>query len=177
MAMGAFDLEMTYGKQVLEVVEAVAHGATVGVTFNANPFSKPGTIYMNAAFNPQAPAKKGSALAIAKVHFKALKGGTGVSAMGGIAQTVVALDSITPIGPPTPRYLVAAKGDLDPYCASRTIKGDVNGDCIVSYADCARLLELLNGAGSSLPERRRADIDGDGRVTVRDVLLSHQLLD
>ncbi|HIA01021.1 MAG TPA: hypothetical protein EYN66_03805 [Myxococcales bacterium] len=176
-AMGAFDFELTYDKQVLEAVDALAHGATVGVTFNANPYSKPGTIYMNAAFNPQAGAKKGSNLPVAKVHFKALKGGDGISEMGGIAQTVVALDAITPIGPPTPRYFVAAIGELDPQCSVAPLLGDVNGDCVVSRSDLLRLMELLNGAKSSVDERRRADIDNDGRLTVKDLLYDNQLID
>ena len=114
---------------------------------------------------------------MAKVHFKALKGGDSISEMGGIAQTVVALDAITSIGPPTPRYFVAAAGELDPQCLGAPPLGDINGDCVVSRADQIRLMELLNGARSSLAERRRADIDNDGRLTVKDLLYDNQLID
>jgi hypothetical protein len=176
-AIGAFDLELTYDKQVLQVISVVAHGATVGVTFNANALSKPGTIYMNAAFNPQAPAKKGAALPIAMVHFKALKGGSGVSAMGGLVVTVVALDSITPIGPPTPRYLVAAAGDLDPECSDAAMRGDVNGDCIVSGADLRLLKAALAGAVVDREAMARGDLNHDGRADVADLILIQQIID
>jgi len=64
----------------------------------------------------------------------------------------------------------------DPGSANRTgLLGDIDRDDSVDAADVSALLEAL--AGASVAESSVADIDGDGRVDLRDALLLARQLD
>ena len=134
MALGAFDLTLTYDPTVLQVNNVEALGATVGEIFSVNWQGEPGHVLANAFFNPSGVIKKGTSLSLMRVHVTALKGGNGVSPMGAQVFQVVAIDAQTEIGPPTPRAAVAAVGDLDPDCPV-PVPGDRNGDCAFDAAD------------------------------------------
>ena len=61
-ALGAFDVELTYDPQVLEITGVhVAEGLPVAM-FSTNRESQPGTLFVNAALNPNAPAVTRSAV-------------------------------------------------------------------------------------------------------------------
>ena len=171
-ALGAFDLELHYDNDVVNVTSVEAIGATIGAVFNANHKSAPGTIFANAIFNPLGGIKTGSALPIFRVHYEAAKGGSGVSTMAGQLISVVAIDIKTPIGPPTPRDVVAAFGELDPECRFALLPGDVDGNCVVDGVDMARVQRALAGL-EPLPEGGHAALGllPSGTVTARDLLL------
>ncbi|MFH1531397.1 MAG: cohesin domain-containing protein [Pseudomonadota bacterium] len=168
--LGGVDLELTYDPLVLEVLDVAVGGGISGAVFSANA-STPGIIYLNAS--PPAGAV-GVGLEVAVLTFKALKGGPEVTEIGG---TVVALidEDGGPIGPATPRPIVAGAGDLDPPPGG--VFGDANDDGVFSVGDVLFVRKLK--AGSVIPDETQnaqSDIFPDGEVKVSDAYYASQAL-
>ena len=152
-ALGAFDVNLTYATTVLKITGVDAAGGAVGAVFSSNYLSEPGQVLINASFNPLSGIVKGPDMPLFEIHYEAVKGGAGISTMAGTAQTVVALDGISPIGAPTPRAVIAAFGDLDPQCGVMD-PDDVDGSCTVDARD-VRLLQQTGRVRDALRVSRR----------------------
>ncbi|MFT5431763.1 MAG: hypothetical protein ACI9OJ_002461, partial [Myxococcota bacterium] len=82
LELGAFDVSLNYDAEVLEVVSVVAGSDATSLQLASNAQAKPGTIYINGVIHPEAAALSGSIHAFT-VTYKTLKGGDGISEMGG----------------------------------------------------------------------------------------------
>jgi hypothetical protein len=170
--LGGVDLEITYDPLVLEVLDLGVGAGIPGAVFSANA-STPGIIYLNASPPPGSGAA-GADLEVAVLTFKALKGGPQVTAIGGTVVAIIDGDG-APIGPPTPRPIVAGAGDLDPPPAG--VFGDANDDGVFSVGDVLFVRRLK--AGSVTPDETQlaqSDIFPDGEVRVSDAYYASQAL-
>ncbi|MFT7625085.1 MAG: hypothetical protein ACI9WU_004276, partial [Myxococcota bacterium] len=142
-ALGAFQVAMTHDPAVLQVVDVDAKGATIGNVFTANWLVEPGTVDINGTIFPS--IQKGDALVMFDITYLSLKNGDGISEMAGDVLSLVAYDSVTAIGLPTPRALVAGVGDLDPTCFEQH-PADFNQDCAVDARDLLYVQQVLAGS-------------------------------
>ena len=171
-ALGGVDLEITYDPLVLEVIDLAVGAGIPGAVFSANA-STPGVIYLNASPPPGSGAA-GADLEVAVLTFKALKGGPQVTAIGGTVVAIIDGDG-APIGPATPRAIVAGAGDLDPPPGG--IFGDANDDGAFSVGDVLFVRQLK--AGAVTPDETQlaqSDIFPDGEVRVSDAYYASQAL-
>ena len=108
LPLGAYDLQVTYNKNLFEVVQVkITTPSAVG---SANWQSVPGTIFMNASVAPgQSP--QGADIAAFEITVKALDVGFGF--FEGNVIELVADDALTTIGPPLPRPIVALDGTMN----------------------------------------------------------------
>ncbi|MEC8025234.1 MAG: cohesin domain-containing protein, partial [Myxococcota bacterium] len=95
LALGAFDLRVTYDPAMLQVNNVQAGADIVGATFSANAQSQPGTIFINGVLSPASGGKNGNAVRCFNIGFTALAG-KGVTNIGGTVVQVTALDAVTP---------------------------------------------------------------------------------
>jgi len=148
--LAAFDVELSHDKAVLDVLELADVefiGAAVGGVCNANPLSEPGNILINCvSMGPDAPVN-GNNIKLFTVKYKGLKAGDGISEMAGIVKSIITVfDGFTvPIGPLTPRPIIAGAGDLDPQCPGGELEGDADGNCVVNAADVLYIRQVLAG--------------------------------
>ena len=171
-ALGAFDAAVTYDPTILKAVSVAAGADVTDAVFNSNVAGSPGTVLFNGSLPIAGKARKGPGIEVAVITFEALKpSGATVTAIEGTVESIVALDTVQPIGPATPRPLVAGMGDLDPEC-SADLTGDLDGSCAVDGADLRRLQAMLAGTRAPTPE---ADLDASGALDARDLLILRSL--
>ena len=110
-ALGAFDVEVTFDPEVVTAVSVDAGADVQDAVFSSNTKGQPGKVLFNGTLPVSGVARKGPAIRLATIHFTAAPQ-PGVTTVSGTVQTIVALDTVQPIGPETPRALVAGQGDL-----------------------------------------------------------------
>ena len=177
--LGAFDLEVHYDPAVIEALGVTAgSGLGAGTTFSGNASTTPGVVFINGFAAPTGAATNGAAVEIARIQFRAVKtGGVAVTAVGGTVVQVVAIDGTTPIGPATPRAVVAGAGDLDPACPGGAILGDANDDCSLAANDGLFVQQSLAGLVTPTAEQTtQSDAFPDGSVNVNDAYYLSRVL-
>ncbi|MBT9554772.1 MAG: hypothetical protein IV100_02030, partial [Myxococcales bacterium] len=120
--LGAFDLVLETDPEVVEIVSVVRGDSLKGGIFNSDARGVPGQLRVNGTV--ALGAELTGEVELFKVELRALKGGDGVTSVGGAILKLVGQDATTPIGTTTPRAIVAGSGAFDPTCAADPVYGD-----------------------------------------------------
>jgi len=175
--LGAFDVRLDYDPGVLEVVEVKASDAFGNNPFQANWQSTNGVIYINGIVSPSGTSVQGENVELFSVHYTAIKGGDGISEVGGEIMSLIADDATTIIGEVTPRPIVAGAGFVDPNCENEPIYGDANDNCEFAAEDGLFIQRYL--AGLETPTAMQLDkmnVFPDTEVSLIDALYASLVL-
>ena len=110
LALGAFDVEISYPIARLTALSVVRGADVQDAVFSGNVAGAPGKVLFNGTIPINAAPRKGPALRLAVITFEAAS--SGPTAIGGTVLEIVGLNEAQPIGPPTPRPLVAGDGSF-----------------------------------------------------------------
>ena len=173
--LGGIDLEIEYDPEVLEALGVVA-GELPASIFQGN-VGEAGKVMINAS-PVVGELAYGSALEVARITFKALKGPDGpmVSPIGGTIRGFINTGG-TMIGPPTPRSIIAGDGELDPPPVE--ILGDANDDESFDIKDILFLQWIVANPPIQLPnttQEAQSDLFPDGILDIRDAWFASQSL-
>ena len=175
--LGAFDVALHFDPKVLKVVKVTPSDSVGAGPFYANWRSEAGSIFVNGLVSPMSSPVQGDNVALFDITFKALKGGDGISEIGGEIRRLVAQDAVTTIGAPTPRSIVAGNGLMDPNCANEPIYGDANDNCEFGAEDGLFIQRYLAGMEApSAAQLSKMDTYPDNEVSVADALYNSQVL-